>query len=189
MTRHSRLAVLVLLCCTCVAWATEFTYVSIPDVEVVTDTGKTMRFSSDLLKTTPVAVVTFVFTTCDGVCPMQGRSLAALQASLSDRLGRDVQLVSISVDPEVDTPARLKSWRRQFGALPGWTLVTGQKTTLQKLTAAFPGVPASKGEHYPVAYVGSPRTGKWIRAYGLSSPDVFGGYIDQVRNTAQSSER
>jgi len=97
-------------------------------------------------KAAPLTIVTFVFTTCDGVCPMQGRRLAALQTALGDRIGRDVRIVSISIDPDTDTPPRLRAWRAPFGIPIGWTLVTGERQTLQTPAAAFPGVASSKGE-------------------------------------------
>lgn len=152
---------------------------SIPDAEVFNQDGKKIRFYSDLIKD-KVVIVSFVFTTCTFVCPMQGESLSKLQAALGERLGGEVQLVSISIDPEGDTPERLKAWGSQFRARPGWTLVTGKKSEIDKVSVALTGAPVVKGKHSPVVFVGSDKTGRWIRAYGLAEPGKFASLIDEV---------
>ena len=152
---------------------------SIPDAEVFDQDGKRIRFYSDLIKD-KVVIVSFVFTTCALVCPMQGESLSKLQARLGDRLGKEVYLVSVTTDPEGDSPERLKSWGLQFRARPGWTLVTGKKSEIDKVAMALTGAPAVKGEHSPVVFIGSDKTGRWIRAYGLAEPAKFASLIDEV---------
>jgi protein SCO1/2 len=152
---------------------------SIPDAELLNQDGKRIHFYSDLIKD-KIVIVSFVFTSCTLICPMQGESLAKLQAMLGERLGRDIYLVSVSTDPERDTPERLKIWGSQFGAGPGWTLVTGKKSEIDKVAIALTGAPAVKGEHSPVVFVGSDKTGRWIRAYGLAEPAKFASLIDEV---------
>lgn len=152
---------------------------SIPDAEVFDQDGKRIRFYSDLIKD-KVVVVSFVFTTCTFICPMQGESFSKLQAVLGERLGSEIHLVSVSTDPESDTPERLKIWGSQFRARPGWTLVTGKKSEIDKVAVALTGAPAVKGEHSPVVFVGSDKTGRWIRAYGLGEPGKFASLIDEV---------
>jgi protein SCO1/2 len=152
---------------------------SIPDAEVFNQDGKRIRFYSDLIKD-KVVIVSFVFTSCAFVCPMQGESLSKLQAMLGERLGKEVYLVSVSTDPEGDTPERLKIWGLQFRARPGWTLVTGKKSEIDKVAMALTGAPAVKGQHSPVVFIGSDKTGRWIRAYGLAEPGRFASLIDEV---------
>jgi len=152
---------------------------SIPDAEVFNQDGKKIRFYSDLVKD-KVVIVSFVFTTCALICPMQGESLSKLQAKLGERLGSEVHLISVSADPEGDTPERLKTWGLKFGARPGWTLVTGKKSEIDKVAVALTGAPVVRGEHSPVVFVGSDKTGRWIRAYGLAEPAKFVGLIDEV---------
>ena len=152
---------------------------SIPDAELFNQDGKRIHFYSDLIRD-KVVIVSFVFTSCTLICPMQGESLSKLQAMLGERLGGEVYLVSVSTDPEGDTPERLKIWGSQFGAGPGWTLVTGKKSEIDKVALALTGAPAVKGDHSPVVFVGSDRTGRWIRAYGLAEPARFASLIDEV---------
>jgi protein SCO1/2 len=145
---------------------------SIPDVEVTDQNGRKSRFYTDLVKGKMV-IINFVFTSCTYVCPMQGANFAKLQAALGDRLGRDIHLISISTDPLVDTPERLKAWGGRFGAKPGWTLVTGAKDEMDKLLQSLTGDAARRGEHSPVALLGDFEKGAWVRAYGLAEPERY----------------
>ena len=87
--------------------------ITIPDVAVIDQDGKQFRFYSDLVKGKVVAI-NFVFTSCKAACPILGAGFAKLQATLDDRLGREVSLISVSVDPMVDRPERLKEWAARF---------------------------------------------------------------------------
>jgi protein SCO1 len=156
---------------------------SIPDVEVFDQDGKRVRFYSDLIKG-KVVVLSFLFTTCKLYCPMQGESLSKLQGALGARLGRDIYLITVSVDPESDTPERLKAWGAMFGAKPGWTFVTGAKPEIDKVSMALTGAVAVKGEHSPVVYIGNDRTGIWTRAYGLHDLERFSKLIEEVMNSS-----
>ena len=95
-----------------------------PDAKVVTQDGKTLRFYDDLIKD-KVFVISFLFTTCKDICPLATARLAELQDKLGDSMGRDIFFYSISIDPETDTPARLKQYADAFGAGPGWLFLTG----------------------------------------------------------------
>src|ERR671927_368199 len=85
------------------------------DVELLNQNGEKVRFYTDVLKGKTVVVNAF-FTTCTSVCPPMNRNLERVQEALGDRLGRDVFLVSVSVDPETDTPTRLKEYSKKFHA-------------------------------------------------------------------------
>ena len=144
----------------------------IPDVWVVDQDGNKRRFYTDLVKGKVVAI-NFVFTSCTYICPMQGKNFGQLQASLGDRLGREVHLVSVSTDPATDTPARLKAWAATFGARPGWTLVTGEREEMDKLLLALTGDASGQSKHSPVAFVGDLDKGAWVRAYALAEPERY----------------
>ncbi len=106
--------------------------IAIPDVNLVDQDGKSVRFYEDLVKGKVVAI-NFVFTSCKAACPLLGAGFSRLQERLGDRLGNDCALISVSVDPAVDRPERLKSWAAQYGARPGWTLVTASETGKDQL--------------------------------------------------------
>jgi protein SCO1/2 len=153
--------------------------ISIPDIVAVNQEGKQISFYSDLVKG-KVVIISFVITHCRLICPLQGANLARLQAALGDRLGREVNLISISMDPEADTPERLKAWGAQFGLKPGWTLVTGAKSEIDKVAMALTGAGVIKGEHSPAVFVGNAEKGRWIRCYGLAEPERFLKLIEEV---------
>jgi cytochrome oxidase Cu insertion factor (SCO1/SenC/PrrC family) len=152
---------------------------TLPDVPLLNQDGEKIRFYSDLIKG-KVFVISFVFTTCTYICPMQGQSLSKIQDVIGERLGKDVNLIAVSADPETDTPARLKAWGAQFGAKPGWTLVTGEKAEINKVAMALTGAPASKGEHAPLVFIGSDGKGTWVRTYGLAGPAMFTKLIEEA---------
>src|SRR5688500_11101361 len=85
------------------------------DVELLTQDGRKVKFYSDVLKGKTVVVNAF-FTTCTSVCPPMNRNFEKIQEALGARVGRDVFLVSLTVDPEVDTPTRLKEYAKKFNA-------------------------------------------------------------------------
>lgn len=142
---------------------------SIPDVTLLDQDGREVRFYTDLVKG-KVVVINFVFTSCTVVCPPLGANFGRLQYMLGERLGRDVHLISVSTDPETDTPARLRDWGARFGAKPGWTLVTGEKAELDRVLLALTGDTTRKGAHSAVVLVGSDARGELTQAYGLAPP-------------------
>ena len=81
---------------------------SVPDVTLVDQDGRSVRFRSDVLRDR-VVVIDFVFTTCTTICPVLSSTFARLQDRLGERLAGSVQLVSISLDPVRDTPERLRA--------------------------------------------------------------------------------
>jgi protein SCO1 len=152
---------------------------SIPDVELLDQDGRTVRFYSDLVRGRVVAV-NFIFTTCTTVCPPLGATFARVQKELGARAGRDVHLISISVDPMTDTPERLKAWGEKFKAGPGWTFVTGSKPQVDELLRALAASTAKREDHTPTVLVGNDAAGQWTRAYGLTSPSKLVGIINDA---------
>jgi protein SCO1/2 len=148
---------------------------SIPDIAVTTQDGRTVNFYSDLIKGKVVAV-NFVFTTCTTVCP----PLGAIFGKLQEQQG-SAQLVSVSIDPEVDTPARLAAWSKKFGARAGWTLVTGRKDDIVRLLKALNAYSPDFMNHQPVTIVGNDATGTWKRSYGFTSASKLAGMLEELQ--------
>jgi cytochrome oxidase Cu insertion factor (SCO1/SenC/PrrC family) len=152
---------------------------NIPDVELLDQDGRKIHFYTDLVKGKTVAI-NFIFTTCTTICPPLGATFARVQKDLGERAGRDVQLISVSVDPATDTPERLKAWGEKFKAGPGWTLVTGAKPKVDELLRALGAATASPSEHTPTVLVGNDAARQWTRAYGLARPAVLVKLIDDA---------
>jgi len=140
---------------------------SIPDVTVYDQDGRKLLFYSDLVKGKTVAI-NFIFTTCTTICPPLAATFRRVQQDLGERVGRDVRLISISVDPATDVPFRLKAFAAKFKAGPGWTFVTGSKVEMDSLLKALGAAVADKNDHTPMVLVGNDPAGYWTRTYGLA---------------------
>ena len=151
----------------------------IPDVTVRTQDGAEKHFYSDLVEGRTVAM-NFVFTTCTTICPPMGANFGRLQDELGERLGRGVHLISVSVDPTTDTPQRMQAWGAKFGARDGWTLVTGEQQTIERLLKALQVFTADIDEHSPVVLIGNDVSGEWTRAYGLAGPKKLAEIVGRV---------
>jgi protein SCO1/2 len=138
------------------------------DVELVDQDGKTMRFYSDVLKNKVVIINTF-FTTCKSVCPPLNRNFEKIQEALGDRLGKDAFLISISVDPETDTPPRLKEYSQRFHAKAGWIFLTGKKENVDWALYKLGQYVEAKDDHTTIVIVGNEPKGLWKKAFGLAN--------------------
>src|SRR6185503_6319473 len=141
----------------------------IPDVQVLDQNGQKRNFYTDLVKD-KVVVINFVFTSCKTFCPMLGAKFSKLQTLLGDRLGKDVFLISISTDPETDSPEKLKAWGQQFKAKAGWTLITGEKDEVAELLRVLTGDGLNKDLHAPLLTIINDVKKTHRRAYGLEDP-------------------
>jgi cytochrome oxidase Cu insertion factor (SCO1/SenC/PrrC family) len=142
---------------------------NIPDVEVLDQDGKKLHFYTDLVRGRTVAI-NFIFTTCTTICPPLGATFARVRKELADRAGRDVHLISISIDPATDTPERMKAWGAKFHAGAGWTFVTGNKPQVDELLRALGASSARREDHSPALLIGNDARDIWTRAYGLAKP-------------------
>ena len=145
--------------------------VRIPDVRVYDQDSKPLNFYSDLVKGKTVAI-NFIFTTCTGVCPPMTATFRRVQQNLPAHTP-PIQLISISVDPETDTPERMRDFAAKFKAGPGWTFVTGNKNEIETLLQALGTAVADKTDHTPMILIGNEVADYWTRAYGLSSPTTL----------------
>jgi protein SCO1 len=150
----------------------------IPDVALIDQHGNTVHFYTDLVAGKVVAINT-IFTTCTTICPLMGTNFGKLKKLLDDEVGRRALLISISIDPVVDTPQRLQEWSSRFGrAGPGWTLLTGSKADIDTLLKALQVFTADKQDHAPVVLIGGEGTGDWARASALLPPSQLAQLID-----------
>jgi len=141
--------------------------------------GKRLNFYSDLIKGKTV-VINFIFTTCTTICPSLTATMRQVQKQLGERVGRDVWLISVSVDPNTDVPERLNSFSSKFGAGVGWTFVTGSKADIDRLLKALGGYVSDKNNHSPIILIGNEPAGYWMRSYGLAPPTTIARLIAEV---------
>jgi protein SCO1/2 len=149
------------------------------DVELLDQDGRTVRFYSDVLKNKVVIINTF-FTTCTSICPPLNRNFEKIQEALGDRLGKDAFLISISVDPETDTPTRLKEYGRRFHARPGWLFLTGKKENVDWALYKLGQYVETKDDHTSILIIGNEPKGLWKKAFGLAKADELLRIVEDV---------
>jgi len=149
------------------------------DIELVNQNGEKMRFYSDLLQGKTVIIDSF-FATCQGSCLPMTRNLEKVQEALGDRLGKDARIISISVDPAVDTPAALKEFSKKFHARPGWYFLTGSKENVEFVLKKLGQFVEDKNDHYNIFIIGNERTGLWKKAFGLAKAEEIVKVVDSV---------
>jgi protein SCO1/2 len=144
---------------------------SLPDVTLTNQDGKKIRFNEILASGKPV-IVDFIFGTCTTICPI----LSVGFANLQQKLGNDsqkVHLVSISIDPEHDTPKVMKEYLKRYRAKPGWDFLTGSRSDIDKVMIAFNAYIPNKMSHFPLTLIRPPKEDKWVRIFGLLSSAEF----------------
>ena len=151
------------------------------DVELLNQNGQKVRFYTDVLKGKTVVINAF-FTTCTSVCPPMNRNMERIQEALGDRVGRDVFLVSITVDPEVDTPTRLKDYAKKFNAGPGWVFLTGKKENLDWALYKLGQYVETKEDHKTIFIIGNEPTGLWKKAFGMANVGELVQIVESVVN-------
>ncbi len=161
---------------------------AIPDVEVVDQDGRRLRFVRDLLRGRTV-VMSFIYTSCTAACPLVGRAFAGLQAALHEAGRDDVFLLSLSLDPENDTPERLERWGERFGARPGWHLLTGEKSAMDELLRALTGDPARPGAHSDAVLVVDRDLAVFRPESAFAGPAYLLRILDEIRRPAADRPR
>jgi len=138
----------------------------IPDVTLVNQDGKKVQLKSFLRQKDKVIILDFIFGTCTTICPVLSASFVNFQNKLGSEVTK-VQLVSVSIDPEHDTPKILKTYLQKFRAKPGWDFLTGSREDIHLVMKTFAAYTADKMQHYPLTFVYSPVQNLWFRIDGL----------------------
>jgi cytochrome oxidase Cu insertion factor (SCO1/SenC/PrrC family) len=165
----------------------QFASIRISDVTVLDQDGRKLRFYSDLVKGRTVAI-NFIFTTCTTICPPLTATFRKVQQEMGDRVGRDVALISVSVDPATDVPERLKSFSAKFNAQPGWSFITGTKADIDQLLVSLGAYAGDKNDHTPMILVGNDKAQHWTRTYGLATPATLTKIITETAGKTAAVE-
>ena len=151
------------------------------DIVLLNQNGEQMRFYSDLLQGKVVIIHSF-FGTCRDSCLPMNHNLERVQEALGDRVGKDVRIISISVDPAVDTVASLKEYAKTFHARPGRYFLTGDKQNVDAVLRKLGQFVDDKQNHLNVIIVGNERTGLWKKAFGLARSEELVKVVESVLN-------
>ncbi len=134
----------------------------LPNVKLVTQNEQTVRFYQDVLKD-KITVISFIYTSCREICPLITARLAQVYEQLGSAAGREIQFVSISIDPEVDTPARLKQHAEAFRADAKWLFLTGTLADINSVRRKLGERSRRLTEHAAQVIMYNDRTGEWSR--------------------------
>jgi protein SCO1/2 len=163
----------------------------IPNVALTTQDGKVVRLYDDLLKGKKVAI-NLMYTKCTSTCPLETAKLSQVKKILGDRVGKDVFFISISIDPEYDTPERLKAYSEKFHAGEGWTFVTGDdndiKLVARKLGLSSLSDAKNRDGHQPALMIGDVDGGNWMRNSAVDNPQFLAGTIVNFLGLRKSSK-
>jgi protein SCO1 len=135
-----------------------------PNMPVIDQNGRTLRFYDDVIKG-KIVVISFIYTSCQDLCPLTTAKMAQLEDKLEGAVGRDLFFVSMSVDPENDTPERMKAFADAFDVGPGWLFLTGKLADIRAINYKL-GDRSERGlsEHRNEIVLGNDAGGYWQRA-------------------------
>jgi protein SCO1 len=154
-----------------------------PNVPLRTHDGRMVRFYDDLLKDKTVTL-NLMYTGCGDICPGMTANLVEVQRLLGDRVGRDIFMYSVTLQPELDTPEILKAYAETFGVGPGWTFLTGEARDVELLrrrlgfTDPDPLLDADLQTHIGLVKYGIEKLDRWGGCPALSRPQTIVQYID-----------
>jgi protein SCO1/2 len=156
-----------------------------PKVTLRTQDDKDVTFYADLVKG-KIVVINFMYTRCEGKrCGEGTKNLVKLQNALGDRLGTEVFMYSITLQPEHDTPEELKEYAKIYGAK--WTFLTGKAediTSLRRkcgLSYPDPKKEEDSKQHSGMMVIGNDSLDKWTTASILASPDRILQIIERMK--------
>ena len=156
-------------------WGAEY----FPNVELVSHEGRPLRFFDDLIKD-KVVVVNFIYTSCPDTCPLETAKLSEVCELLGERVGQDVFLYSISIDPEHDTPEVLREYSQRYQTPPGWLFLTGAAADIRLVREKLGMIRADETElnqHTLNLLIGNQATGRWMKRSPMENPYLLATQI------------
>jgi protein SCO1/2 len=151
-----------------------------PNLPVVNQDGEKLKFYDDLIKD-KIVIVMFIYTSCTDICPLTTARMTLIEDKLGPAVGKDIFIVSMTVDPEVDTPEKLKAYSKAFATGPGWSFVTGKPEDIRAINYRLGERSKVLSEHRNEIVLGNDVTGEWQR-------DNVMGDLDRVVRTIRDMD-
>ncbi len=167
---------------------------AIPDVPLLTQTGQTVRLYSDLIRDQRV-LISFMYCRCQGICPASSGLMQRLRKILPQYLGPDLRLLSLTLDPEHDTPRELQRYARAFGSgddqtTTPWTFLTGGAQQIESVRTALgyrdpdPVIDADRTQHAAMLTFGNDAANRWgTLPVGLTELQTVSGILRVLGNS------
>jgi len=163
-----------------------------PNVELFTQDEESVRFYDDLVKDR-VVIVNFMYATCQKICLPIAQNLSRVHEQLGERMGRDILMLSLTIDSDVDDPAALRGYvERNGGAKDGWVYLTGDYDDIDRVRRALgvydldPVIDADKTEHSGLVTFGNDRTDQWAALPALMSSEEIVETVLRITRDAPS---
>lgn len=137
--------------------------------KVLTNQDKQEMTLPSLLQTNQPIALNFIFTTCTTICPVMTATFAKMYQQLDTAEAKQLRMISISIDPEQDTPQALKTYAKRYQAQPQWQFLTGDLESIITVQKAFNAYTGNKMNHRPLTFFKHPDQDKWVRIEGLAS--------------------
>jgi len=151
------------------SWVRSTAEYKLPAVTLVRADGTKVSLPKEMDDGKPV-ILNFIYTTCTAICPVMSQTFAEVQKRLGDERSK-VHMVSISIDPEQDTPKRLAEYAKRYDAGPQWVFYTGTLDASIAVQKAFDAYRGDKMNHLPLTFVRIAPGKPWVRMDGFATPD------------------
>ena len=164
-----------------------------PNLPVVNQDGEQLKFYDDLIKD-KIVIVMFIYTSCTDICPLTTARMTLIEDQLGPLVGKEIFIISMTVDPQVDTPEKLKAYSKAFATGPGWSFVTGKPEDIRAINHRLGERSKVLSEHRNEIVLGNDVTGEWQRDNVMgdlnrvvtSIREMDPKYRDQVRPAARN---
>ena len=156
-----------------------------PNTIVQTHDGRKLRFYDDVVRG-KVVVYNMMYSVCTGICPGNTANLLQVQRALGDRLGKDIFMVSMTLQPAFDTPKALNDYVKSYGIKPGWTFLTGDPKEMDVIRRKLgffnddPTIDADLANHTGMVRVGNEKLDRWFVLPALGVPGQMARAILQI---------
>lgn len=141
----------------------------LPDTQLLQADGSRTSLQQALNDDKPI-MLNFIYTTCTAVCPIMSGSFAEVQKQLHEEAKRgDFRMLSISIDPEYDTPEKLAAYAQKYRSAENWDFFSGQLADIVELQKAFDSYRGNKMNHVPITFMRAHADAPWVRLEGFAS--------------------
>jgi protein SCO1 len=177
-----------------------------PKVTLKTQDGEKVEFYNNLIKD-KIVIINMMYTQCTGLCEQTTEKLVQVQKALGDRLGREVFIYSITLDPEHDTPEVLKKYAKAHGVKPGWSFLTGNADDITALRRSLgldnldpslraklglrnqePAADTRQRQHSGMIVIGYDPFNKWDKVAIQSTPEQILQIIERMKPPSRAQE-
>ncbi len=153
--------------------------IDLPDVTLIDQDAQLVTLE-ELVDGNEVVMLDFIFGTCTTICPILSAGFTNLQRRMGSGPGGPV-LLSISIDPEHDTPEIMTKYLKRYRAQPGWSFLTGDRDDIDKIMHAFDAYVPDKMSHQPVTFIKAGASNRWVKIDGLVSTKDLLAELEKIR--------